>query len=191
MKMETDARPLDTSPGMTSLIQLAPLSLAALLALVPACSAEASAPPAPAPGESAPPAETSAPPSSTPPPASTGPVVVGALRNCEPLSVRLPPAGSSLAFAVDTRGHARAHLAASARTAVDGATSPVSLALREASAKVTDGWETCVGQSSPRCFAHLEMDPGIGQRTFDLEVVPKAGAAIDATVSVCVLDPLE
>jgi hypothetical protein len=112
--------------------------------------------------------------------------------NCAPITLDVPAVGTSISFKADTRALRLAHLQATARTPGSADPAPLVLALREGNARVADGWDVCVGQSSPACFANLEMDPGLAARSFVLDVKPRAGAAVaSSTLAICVFDPLE
>jgi hypothetical protein len=124
--------------------------------------------------------------------APADPLGGGGAPSCTPKPVTVPPSGVAIPFLADTRLFTRAHLSAVGRTAVDGEPSPLTLELHEGALAVASGWDVCVDASAgPSCFANLEMDPGIGVRSFVLRVTPRAQAAIDATVEICVFDPLE
>ena len=103
----------------------------------------------------------------------------------------IPAAGVSLTLSVDTRSLHRAHFAANAHNPSDGDPSSFTMSLLEAGTEITKGWDVCVGQTQTQCFANLEMDPGHATRTFVLQIHPRTQSSIDATVQVCVLDPLE
>lgn len=172
---------------------------------ISACGGETSGPqPAPqvppAPAPPAPPAPAEPPARPAPPAGPTAAVeidpVAGAATpapaNCAPIALDVPAGGTSLSFKSDTRALQLAHLQATARTPGASDPAPLVLTLREASARVVDGWDVCVGQAAPACYANLEMDPGLAQRSFVLDVKPRAGAAVaGSAVTICVFDPLE
>jgi hypothetical protein len=175
-----------------------------LLVLLAACANDetpqtqqpsTSSTPAPAPANPTPDPSPSPTPSPTPSTGTPtgGPVVGGELANCgDAKEVDVPADGISFLLNVDTSQMQRAHLGAGARALVVESPASFLVDVAENGTTLQAGWDVCVGQTDTSCFANVEMDPGIGVRTFKLNVRPKtASAAARAKVSFCVLDPLE
>jgi hypothetical protein len=113
-----------------------------------------------------------------------------ALANCQPTPLAIDGEGRAITFHTDTRTLTHPHLTAQARAATETDPAAFVLELAEGGVKLLDGWDVCVGQKQPSCFANVETDPGVAQRTFTLTVRPRAGVALSGDVTICVLEPL-
>lgn len=105
--------------------------------------------------------------------------------------VEVTTAGVEFVVQVDSRSMQRAHLVANARRGVPESSTSFELLLEENGATIGQSDEVCVGASSPECFASLELDPGIGLRTFVLTAKAKTSPTVAGRIEVCVFDPLE
>lgn len=110
---------------------------------------------------------------------------------CFEKSVFVPAMGTTLTIEVDTRSLSRAHFMANARALAPESPASFELAVAEAETTAVEGWDVCVGQESPECFANVETALGKGVRRLALTMRTKTAVPSSGTLSVCVFDPLE
>jgi hypothetical protein len=110
------------------------------------------------------------------------------LENCKPLAVTVPESGLTIPFQIDPGSLLIPYLAIEARTASPGDTAANELELDEAGSLVQAGWDVCVGQSNPSCFANLEFEPGRAVRSFTLRVTARSSDGRSPSLQICLFE---